>query len=389
MTLSQTRLALLGTFIVGTLATATAHAQDAVPGQDKPKKAKKAKIADGADASADDKGKLTVGGRVFLRETLSSSADAPWQAQLTVASARAEVDYRWRMLRAVVEVEASSGNARLRDAFLRADLPRHFELRGGQFKVPLSILENESAWSLPTVGRGLLSEILDGSFHITGRRPGFMAAWRSKGDSWRPNLRLAAFQGEDLGGNPVAGKPEDGLGLDVAARAGLAYRSGGSSVELGVGGSLRVQQPPPGHHWAATVDFQVDQVANGMGLRLWLEGFAGELPSTFDTTPETVGDPVFASGRGLIAWRAGGVTDGELYVEPYAMGSLTDPNVNNARDAIWEIAGGVALGQWKRWRVQLQLEAWRKYSLTSAAFAVDGLPLANRDAVVAQVGAAF
>src|SRR4051812_22589144 len=94
--------------LAGWTATArTAHAEDAVGDVTRP-----------GPLAAE---RFEVGGRVFVRETAASTQGAAWAGTLAVASARLELRYRFEDLRAVVELEAADGHARLRDAYLRLE----------------------------------------------------------------------------------------------------------------------------------------------------------------------------------------------------------------------------------------------------------------------------
>jgi hypothetical protein len=351
-----------------------------------------AEAKDAKDAAAGEHGKLDVGGRVLVREVSQSLREARWTSELKVVSARMRLRYEWKRLRAVVSLEAS-GSPKLKDGYVELDLPHGLDVQAGQFKVPLSPLENESQFSLPMIGRGLLSDVLDNSFHITGRRPGAMASWHLKSEDVRPGLTVALFQEEDSAGKNTAGATTDALALDAVVRGSLAWWWNGGEAEMGVGGSYRLIPPqalaPPERYWAATLDFSVDHTFGGQGLRAWLEGFTGSNSVALDTPPETLGDPVFFAGRGLVGWRVGGIEKGGWYVEPYVMGSVLDVNLDNAQDGVWEAAGGLGVGQWKRWKVQAQYEVWHRSELTPTSLQAGGADLVSHRAVLVQLGASF
>jgi hypothetical protein len=338
-------------------------------------------------------GKLDVGGRVFLRSVNQSVNDAHWTSEMKVASARLRLRYEWKRLRAVVSFEAA-GTPKLKDGYVALDLPSRFELVGGQFKVPLSPLENESQFSLPMIGRGLLSDVLDNSFHVTGRRPGAMLSWEGKNDLGRPGLQLAVFQEEDFSGkNATGATKDDGLALDAVGRATLGFKWGVSEAQLGVGGSYRLLAPAPleapERYWAGSFDASIDHTSAAGGVRAWVEAFVGENSIALDTTPATPTNPIFMAARGLAAWRVGGVEKGGWFFEPFAMGSLLDPNLDNAADGVWETAVGVGVGQWRRWKLQGQFEVWQKSSLTPPTLQAGGADLANHKAVLVQLAAGF
>jgi hypothetical protein len=160
-----------------------------------------------------------------------------------------------------------------------------------------------------------------------------------------------------------------------------------------VGGSYRQLAPapldPPQRYWAASVDASIDHTSAAGGVRAWVEAFVGENSTALDTTPATPSNPIFAAARGLAAWRMGGVVKGAWFFEPFAMGSMLDPNLDNAEDGVWETAVGLGVGQWKRWKLQGQFEVWQKSSLTPAMLQAGGADLANHKAVLVQLAAGF
>jgi hypothetical protein len=340
------------------------------------------------EASDADAGRFTFGGRVIVGEVVESREGSTATGDAQLRSARLSAKYRWKKrLRAEVTVEAAGGKASLRDATLQLSLGSGFWVRGGRFKMPLSVIELTSTWTLPTVDRGFLSDVLGDGLQLTGRRIGFASGWQGKGEL-APAVELGAYQSLDLAGDPAAGELGDGAGLTFAARASLVLPPG---LVVGGFGSSRVEQlvttAARARFWAAGVDLALDLSACGCGLRAWADAIAGSTP--LDTTPATTATPTFVSARATLAWRHGGDTVGARYLEPYASGALIDPNLDNGHDAVWSASLGVNLGRWRRYRLGLELERRRSYANRPTALGGAGNDLADRDAATLLLGAAF
>jgi len=98
------------------------------------------------------------------------------------------------------------------------------------------------------------------------------------------------------------------------------------------------------------------------------------------------------AGRAILAWRLGGRKDGKRYLEPYAMFSAIDPDAGTGHDLVWEAAGGVNLGFWRRARVQVEVEARRTSRNTPPGLlATSGgtTNLTDFTAGLVQIGAVF
>ena len=73
-----------------------------------------------------------------------------------------------------------------------------------------------------------------------------------------------------------------------------------------------------------------------------------------------------------------------VYVEPYVLGSLYEPDVDVVDDLVGEIAVGVNVGYWRRLRLQLEGELWSVDRNTPIV-----LGQADRTTLIAQVGVSF
>ena len=318
-------------------------------------------------------GKIEVGGRLFARGEAVRYDGEEAQAHAAIASARAEVKYAWRWLRAVVEVELRDG-AELRDAYLRAS-SEGWRAQAGNFKEPVSAIELESAWTLPMASRGYLREVLREELGIAGRHPGVMGTWH--GSPLDLRVSLGVFQATDVEGDELADA------MKTAARA---------SIEVGdleIGASFEHRDSNPGGEltrlWAAGLDGTL-KVA---GLRAWVDGVVG---SSWEDAVVDGELATFAMVRLIAAFRFFGEETGDFYLEPFFSGGLLDPDLDIRSDLITEAALGVNVGAWKRARLQLEVE--RDHGRKNSPEQLEPRPqpsggFEDRVAFLVQVGAAF
>jgi hypothetical protein len=318
-------------------------------------------------------GHLQPTGRVFVRaalarhyESVIDAAGATRQARidsldLSVPSARVGLVYdapiRW--LRANVELELS-GKPRLTDAFLRAKLP-YFTAKAGQFKLPFSAIEMESAWSLPTARRGLLHDAIVDELQVAGRRPGVTVEAHARRGKIRPSLSLGAFQASVL----VDDDP-DQRERDLLKNASLYSQSFVARAELklydvvvGLGYEDRLGTPAllaTKHYSTGGADLTLDTEIRGLGLRVWAEGMLGASWLENWYKPPDGRDTLFWATRLVSALRFGGRRRLEPYVEPYGMFGLLDPDTEVLNDLMAEEVLGVNVGLWKLARVGLEVE---------------------------------
>lgn len=341
-----------------------------------------------AEKDKPSKERFELGGRVFLREQLRSIDDAPWTSEMSLASARVSVDYRHgKRLRVVVELEASGGSAKLRDGFLRLDAPHDLELTAGRFKMAPSQAENDSGFTLPVADRGLLSNVLDDGLGLAGRGVGVGVAW-SPDLPLRPELSLGGFQGRGIEGDPdEALLADDSGGITWTGRLDLRPCDG---ILVGVWGSSRSEARSAterARYNAGGVDLSVDLRAGKVGLRGWLDLLASVSPR--DPSPLSTAEPTLVAGRAILGARLGGKDRGKAYVELYGMGSWIDPSRDDEDDTVSEVVGGVSTGEWKRWRVQVQVE--RQAAGQRAPLRLDGGSerVTDERRVTVQLGAVF
>ncbi len=303
---------------------------------------------------------------------------------LTIKSSRVGLKYHildW--LLADIEIdptEKSSG----KDMFLQAK-SKHFLARVGQFKLPISSIELESPWTLPLADRGLIHKLLVDRLLVAGRSPGALVQVR--GGGWlHPALALGAFQGSDA--QPL-GRTLAGAGVDSQTTVARLSVSPGALQLAAFAGRRSTRVPLEiSHHWFFGGDAQLDIGFEGHALRVWADAVAGsswygnDLQNAASTT-------TFASARTIVAWRWGGMADGESYLEPFSMVGALNPGTNNTDDAIWEAFAGLNLGYWRKARVTLQVEMSRTGKQAPAQLFPLGVTLTDHKAMVLQAGAAF
>jgi hypothetical protein len=313
---------------------------------------------------------------------------------LSIPSARVDVKVRVRdRVQLVLEVDFADKSP-LKDAFVQAK-SRHWLLRVGRFKMPLSAFTLESPWTLPRAHRGALEDLLADHLLLFGRRLGLMARLAG-GGWWDPALTVGLFQsvlwGGEVAGDPVAmSSPRD---LTSVVR--LSVNPGDS--EVGLVGQRRVTVIGESRSFGTVGLDATSAVARGAyALRLWGEGFVGkswyrqDAPFSDPALIAATAPVTFLEVRAMAAFRLGGQERGDGYAEVFFYGGVLDPDASVTQDQFFELSGGLNVGHWQKTRVTLEIEHGR----TSRNFPVSyfrdfGLPTVTRHtAAMLQVGAAF
>jgi hypothetical protein len=371
--------------------------------KDKGKKKKKKSAAEASDsdgspaalaAAQAGEARIELRGRVFaasiyedqrLERNLGTGRSDSERLTLTVASARFGVNVDINDLVSLqIEAELSGSRARIRDGYLQAKRKRWL-VRGGNFKMPISVFTLESPWKLPLARRGILDDLLSEHLLLSGRREGVMAQV-SGGGSWDPALTIGASR--SLQWAPDAGDPLEELGpKDQTLTARLSVTPSG--VEVAAVGQRRVTfvdrlRPYYAAGLESTGDFEFERTA----LRFWLEGMGGTSFLAYDTADTKV---TFLTGRAMAAFRWGGLEQGTLYVEPFATVGMLDPDTTTTADRYLEVMAGVNVGQWRRTRLTLQFEMGQApRNFPRNYFIGFFLPfVVNHRAAILQAGAAF
>jgi hypothetical protein len=363
-----------------------------------------------ADAKDENKfGEIEIHGRLFARAGLSTREAAATTApnaprvrinalDLSVPSARIGFDYQspLKWLSAQMEAELTDRNV-LKDGFVRAR-KRWVTVKAGQFKVPISALALESAFSLPMVDRGIVHDYLLDVFQVGDRRLGASVELhdRDADTGLRPTLTLGAFQGsaldqgvfrdiedETLGGQSYAARVELKPG-DFTFGASFEHRVGPKVVlTVPEGGTPELRRPSDctqpciAHYWTIGADAALDVEFPGGGLRFWVDALGGRSwieSSRKRLAPARAEDgafPIFGALRGVVAYRMGGTSRREFYVEPYGMAAVLDPDLAYGRDHVAEWVLGVNVGRWKLARVGLEGELYRGAARLPSALGTD------------------
>ncbi len=328
-------------------------------------------------------------GRVLVRGW-TDREDGESTSDFDAENARLELRWRpARWLRGVVEYDQAE-DEHLKDAYFAFRRGR-FEVRAGQFKPPVSPIQMESRWDLPSADRGLLSEVLIDSFGIAGRRPGLQVEWDQAGGPFL--ARAGVSRASSVRGDRIGDEAFDNLAKDweaVKATARLAWRH--RRMEAGASFDLRPAEPVPGegysHFWTAGGDLTWSRRRDGP--RAWAEGYVG---SSWQDSNAFDGDPAtFFAGRVLAGWRFGGRKKRDLSVEPYAAGTLFDPDTSVREDLLWEVVAGVHLAALGHLRLVLEAQhrgVARNAPLSLGLFPLGDLPPSSRTRLEAQLGAAF
>jgi hypothetical protein len=317
-----------------------------------------------------------------------------WLGSGTIDSARVNVAYRTHELRVQLSAELA-GKPRLKNAFiqLRAlDGRQKLDVRAGQFKMPFSAIELTSRWELPTADRGLLHSVLVDRLQVAGRAVGATVAWATKAP-WHPRAELGLFQGFDDAGNALEVSWSDRLGKDAVARVSVAPAHG---VELGMSGQARVGElkvdvpPIVRRAYAAEVDATIEHRAGPGTVRAWIEGMVGTSWLAGRAMPCNGPMPCKAGileARAIAAYRIGGRTRRDRYVELYTLAGAMDPDRDTSDDRVVELTGGLTYGAWDLWRAQLEVEAWRFGDNAPLGIAEFAATPADMTRVMIQLGA--
>jgi hypothetical protein len=242
-----------------------------------------------------------------------------------------------------------------------------------------------------------LHDILLDRLQVAGRRPGVLVQLRGTG-MLAPSLTLAAARGSDP---DPGGLNYENLALDaqnVVVRVGISP----GPIDLALVAERRSTRWLSGtktieHLWVGGADLRLDKAFERSGLRVWAESLAG---SSWYASDETDGLVRFATARAVVAWRRGGLSEGEGYIEPFAMGGVLDPDMDIQSDLIYEAFFGLNVGYWGNTRLTLQGEIigsqrntapglfWRKIEAINGNTPFPHV-INNQKTVVLQVGGTF
>lgn len=380
--------AAIAVFFTWTLASTSAFAQSpdgaAGPGTSpadrpiSPVASPAEKPAIGSDAAQTKKTKkskdssIEIGGRVFVRDTVFRPG---WLHELAVDSARLGVEYELpeRGLKVEVDAEIAGRQAEIRDGYIRVAPSEFLRFQAGRFKRPISAIALASRWSLPTIERGVVSDLElniattsePDRLPLGGRAEGVTAQVRLRDVVLEPTLTLGVFRGEvneQLAEASVAaplitlsdGFPEDVYGrleVEPMKRVRIAASMGWFAY-LGEGTTRDTLK----HGLVGGIDIIAE--LKRIPLRLWFEAYTG-------TSPLHFGVALSADGRfyalrtiasvplEIDSW---GLAGRGITVEPHISGQIVDASSERVEDRAVQVSGGVNLVFGKNWRIQLEAD---------------------------------
>jgi hypothetical protein len=320
---------------------------------------------------------------VFTRFTATSIDSGPWTGAMALDSARIAVNHIWKeRVRTKVSLEAANG-PEVKDAFVEIAASGCLAIRAGHFKLPISSLEQASAWTLPTIDRGVVATILENGVTVTGRRAGVQATWSP---SERSRLVAALSQSTSTDGSAPGQLLSEGAGVAAAVRFEHDLVDG---VRVGVVGANReiLDGSTARRYWAGGVDAEIDRSFAGRGLRLWADVLAGQ--SHLGTLIAGTERSTFVSAQGAVGFRFGGKKKNKRYLEPFVLGGFFNPSIDKKGDDLSEIIAGVAAGKWKRWRGQGQLSVVTARGLQPSGIGGANVSIPDAITFTFQLGAAF
>ena len=350
-------------------------------------------------------GSFELKGRVYARAEYDRGEQAGLDANLqtirrtvdsldlSVPTARLSFHYHAPMewLTAVAEIDIS-GKPDMKDGYVQAK-DAHWVARAGQFKVPVAAIEATSPWTLPTVRRGLIHDVLTDRMDYGGRRPGFIVGWRDRDLGLHPRLTIGAFQGSVLADDVTPFERDTDL-LNAQKFPSQSFVARGEievlSADIGAYYENRIGSPAffqTYRYWTTGADLYYDRVFENGGFRMWIDGMVGTSWYELASKPYDGKDAIYTVARALLAYRFGGTTDESFYVEPYALGAALDPDTDVTSDLLWEGVLGVNVGYWRRARLSLQGEINKGQRNFPTGFFAGPPP--NRLGVILQAGVAF
>ena len=165
-----------------------------------------------------------------------------------------------------------------------------------------------------------------------------------------------------------------------------------AGVEMAAVGQRRVTvMLEPRGYWAAGLESTGNIEFERTGLRFWAEAYGGSSWLGFD--PNSTATVNFVTARALAAFRFGGLSRGQLFLEPFARSGMLEPDTDSIDDTV---LGGDGRGEhgllalcprppcsssWDR--------AARNFPRGSTSWASARTSLYRHRAVLLMVGAAF
>ena len=361
---------------------------DEKPEKEKAEKAPKAKKAEKQKKQKKKARDISLGGRVFVRDTITklSSDGSQFQNRFGLESVRANIDLRkFGWLRASIEVSfEEDGEIDLEDVYAQIKLAKPLVIRAGRFKRPISPIALESAWSLPIIERGLLSDnVVIGDFSVPlnlgGRSEGVMASARSR-SGVRPEVHVGLFNARlpnRAGGGAEIADLGDNLLRDLYSRVAIEPIEG-----FAVGASVAVvTRARTVARLKSGVTGSLDLSVKTRRFRAWLEAFGGR--TTMFDGAEATGS--LLALRLLLAPRFDKPIEHIRRLEPFVIFSALDPTDKSDNNRALEFGVGIAV--W--FRKVLRLQADFTYNAYDEQFPSENFTFIDRSTIRLQLGSQF
>lgn len=266
-----------------------------------------------------------AGLQLFARVAAEKSPDSDWTNRYSLQRARLQLSAEvGDFVQVVLEPDFAGVDADLADAYLRVRPIKALDFTVGQHKTPFGVFESISRWRLPSLTRGMISEIVFNRLAFGDRKLGAMARLRLKSLPLKPSLEAGAYGDFSTAtGADGAGRLTARLLKDAEVALSVYHLAGGL-----VGG---------GHSNAGALAFEWDRGGWFLAIELILGRArllsARGLPSERDAT--------FLTGRGLFSIDLEPIDS--LVIEPFMGVGWMDPNVRTRDDQGLELLGGANL----------------------------------------------
>ncbi|MFO0727125.1 MAG: hypothetical protein U1E65_25310 [Myxococcota bacterium] len=279
---------------------------------------------------------LDVGASLIVRYRATKVPTFDLTRNYELQRARVTFDLHYgKHLRLFVEPDFAGSDADLADTFLDLIPIPELTFRFGQGETPFGILETTSRLKMPSISRGMVSELMSDRTGFGGRRMGGMVKLKLKELPLKPELDAGIFGdlSSDFGADAAARlrlKPIKGLAIDLAWYHRLdatLERTHGNAFELG---ALYDREM-----WFVMID-------------AWL---AYSRLFRKDNLPPTENAESF-SVRALFSLRLD--LDEDLVIEPYVGGSLMNPQLGAGHNLGLEVLGGLNLHFLRRFRAGIE-----------------------------------
>lgn len=256
---------------------------------------------------------LEVAGQLFTRARgrRPDGGDTAWDSELS--RARLKTTFRYGpWFRIDIEPDFGGGAADPADVYLQVAPVETFDVRIGQAKVPFGMLELLGRWRMPSLTRGMVSDVVSDRLGFGRRKFGARARWRDKSLPLKPSVEVGSYgelEGEvttDLVAR-LAVRPTKGLDVSVMGYSKADVRADGGRGQVG---ALYAEYERK--RWYLGAEVQL-----GRARLLSASGAATNVDATF-----------FAA-RVLAARR---FAFGDFLVEPFLGADLFDPNQKTADD---------------------------------------------------------